>query len=104
LYEEKLLSEVFKNGRRGLLGSQKTAHLIRLQREREESKKDLVSDSLFLYFLARGCLYPRAHNIDDVHKTLSVVVAYTLHVHRVSADPFFLVLSFHHFLPRLLVQ
>lgn len=104
MYEEKLLSEVFKNGGRGLLGSQKTAHLIRLQREREESKKDLVSDSLFLYFLARGCLYPRAHNIDDVHKTLSVVVAYTLHVHRVSADPFFLVLSFHHFLPRLLVQ
>lgn len=81
MYEEKLVSEVFKNGRRGLLGSQKTAHLIRLQRERGEQEGPRFRFS-FSFFLARGCLCPRAHNIDDiddVHKTLSVV-AYTLHV------------------------
>lgn len=50
MYEEKLLSEVFKNGWRGLLGSQKTAHLIRLQRERgeQEGPRFRFSFSLFL--------------------------------------------------------
>lgn len=78
LYAEKLPSEVFKNGQRGLLGSQKTARLLGCK---ERNKKDLVSDSFFFlypFFLARCCPSPRAHNIDDMHKTLGVV-AHTLH-------------------------